>query len=55
MELNLIFGTLSAEFKFMSSDEIYSLVFFTSGLQPLQASGIMFVTQTAGAAGKSHF
>ena len=39
----------------MSSDEIYSLGLFTAGLQPLQASGIMSVAQTAGAAGNSHF
>jgi len=39
----------------MSSDQIYSLGLFTTGLQPLQASGIMSVAQTAGAAGKSHF
>jgi len=30
----------------MSSDEIYSLGLFTAGLQQLQASGIMSVTQT---------
>ena len=56
MALNVLFGTLSAEFKFnnkcsksliiMSSDEIYSLGLFTAGLQPLQASGIMSVAQT---------
>jgi len=39
----------------MSSDEIYSRGLFTAGLQPLQASGIMSVAQTAGAAGNSHF
>jgi len=38
-----------------SSDEIYSLRLFTAGLQPLQASGIMSVAQTAGAAGNSYF
>jgi len=37
----------------MSSDEIYSLGLFTARLQPLQASGIMSVAQTAGAAGNS--
>jgi len=30
----------------MSRDEIGSLGLFTAGLQPLQASGIMFVAQT---------
>jgi len=39
----------------MSSDEIYSLGLFMAGLQPLQASGIMSVAQTAAAAGNSHF
>ena len=39
----------------MSSDEIYSLGLFTAGLQPLQASDNVRNTNTAGAAGNSHF
>ena len=56
MVLNLIFVTLSAELSLiiMLSDEIYSLGLFMAGLQPLHASGIMSVAQTAGAAGNSH-